>query len=166
MIDLNSINSLKENGFTGFNTVKELWKDRSDIPKGKGVYLVLNPEPNKKEFIFPGVGGFFKGRNPNVSIEILNQEFNPGSLIVYIGKAGSHTGSATLYSRLRQYLRFGQGKKVGHWGGRYIWQLKNYPELIFCWKPTPIDDPRAVEKELIQIYISELNSRPFANLAS
>ena len=166
MINFNNIESIKKHGFTGFKTISELWEDRSDMPKEKGVYLVLDPNFRKTEFIVPGVGGFFKGKNPNVSLEELKQKQVPGSLTVYIGKAGSPTGNATLFSRLGQYLRFGQGKNVGHWGGRYIWQLKKHEDLIFCWKPTPNEDPREVEKELIKWYLDDFGKLPFANLVN
>ena len=66
-MDFNNLTSIKQSGFSGFNTVKELWRDKSHIPKVQGVYLVLNPI-KRIEYITPGVGGFFKGRNPNVSI--------------------------------------------------------------------------------------------------
>lgn len=163
-MNYNNIEELKKNGFRGFKTVKELWSDRSNIPKEKGVYLVLNPDPNGEIFLNPGSGGFFKDRNPNVSNEELHRNHVPNSLVVYIGKAGSSTGNATLHSRIGQYLGFGQGKKVGHWGGRYIWQLKNHVELVFCWKPTPDDDPREVEIKLLRDYYKESMSLPFANL--
>ena len=70
-MDFNNINSIREPGFTGFVTVESLWNDRSCIPNTRGVYLVLdhNGEP---DFINPGVGGFFKGEDPNVSFEELN----------------------------------------------------------------------------------------------
>ncbi|RLD84403.1 MAG: hypothetical protein DRJ10_01305 [Bacteroidetes bacterium] len=166
MIDFNSIEDLKRNGFKGFKKVNDLWNNRSDIPKEKGVYLVLDPNFNKPEYIIPGVGGFFKNRNPNVPNAELERNFVPNSLVVYIGKAGSLTGNATLHSRLGQYLRFGQGKKVGHWGGRYIWQLKKYQELIFCWKPTPGVEPRNVEVSIMNNYSDQFYMRPFANLVA
>ena len=166
MIDFNNMNSLMQYGFIGFKSVKELWDDRTVIPKERGVYLVLNPAYKTPAFINPGVGGFFKGKNPNVSPEELKQNLVPNSLTIYIGKAGSLTGNATLFSRLGQYLRFGLGKNVGHWGGRYIWQLKNHEQLIFCWKPTPNDDPREVEKEIIKLYQNQFDKRPFANLVN
>lgn len=163
-MDFNDINSIKRNGFIGFRTVHELWSDKSCIPKIKGAYLVINPTSEKVEFINPGVGGFFKGKDPNVSISVLKSNHVENSQVVYIGKAGSPTGTATLNSRLGQYLRFGETKNVGHWGGRLIWQLKNHSELIFCWKPTPNDDPREIEKQLLNEYIKQFGVRPFANL--
>ena len=155
---------IEKNGFKGFKTVTELWNDKSSIPKTKGVYLIINPNFKKAEFLSIGVGGFFKGKDPNVPIGKLKLNLIPNSQVVYIGKAGSPTGQATLNSRLGQYLRFGQTKNVGHWGGRYIWQIKKHSDLIFCWKPTPKDDPREIEKQLLSQYIKNFGGRPFANL--
>ncbi|WP_417361112.1 hypothetical protein [Galbibacter sp.] len=163
-INFNNLDDIKKNGFTGFKLVSELWTDRSSIPKTKGVYIVINPTFKKTEFINPGVGGFFKGKDPNLSIEDLKTNHVDNSQVVYIGKAGNLNGKATLNSRLGQYLRFGETKNVGHWGGRLIWQLKNHSELIFCWKPTPNNDPRDIEKQLLSQYIKQFDVLPFANL--
>ncbi|NOQ24745.1 MAG: hypothetical protein GQ564_05215 [Bacteroidales bacterium] len=163
-MNFNDIKEIQKSGFSGFKTVDELWTDKSCIPKTKGVYLVINPTFKKTDFILSGVGGFFKGKDPNVNISELKNNLVLNSQVVYIGKAGSPTGKATLNSRLVQYLRFGKTKNVGHWGGRYIWQLKNYSDLIFCWKTIPNEDPREIEKYLLNLYIKQFNKRPFANL--
>ena len=163
-VNFKDINEIRQYGFIGFKTVSELWSDKSSIPKTKGVYLVINPTFKKTEFINPGVGGFFKGKDPNVSIAELQNNLIDNSQVIYIGKAGSPIGKATLNSRLGQYLRFGETKNVGHWGGRLIWQLKSHSDLIFCWKPTPNDDPRGLEKQLLSDYIKQYGVRPFANL--
>ena len=42
-------------------------------------------------------------------------------------------------------MKFGSGKKVGHKGGRFIWQLKDSANLVVCWKRTE-EEPRHVEK--------------------
>lgn len=52
----------------------------------------------------------------------------------------------------------------GHWGGRLIWQLKIHRDLLYCWKPTPDDDPREVEKTLIDRYVNQFGKKSFANL--
>ena len=163
-MNFNNIEDIRRNGFTGFVTVTELWTDKSCIPRMKGVYLVIDPTFKKTEFINPGVGGFFNVKDPNVSIEELKINHVENSQVLYIGKAGSPAGQATLSSRLGQYLRFGETKNVGHWGGRLIWQLKNHRALIFCWKPTPNDDPRKIEKQLLSEYIKQFGAMPFANL--
>ena len=161
----NDIEELKKAGFTGFKKMSELFIDSSSIPKIKGVYLVLNPNFKKAEYLQIGTGGHFKGKNPNVTLDELKSNWVDNSLIVYIGKAGSETSNATLHSRLKQYFGFGQGKNIGHWGGRLIWQLKNSADLIVCWKSLPNDDPRTFENQLIRKFVSEFSKRPFANLA-
>ena len=88
------------------------------------------------EFLSRGTGGFFKGKDPNVSITELGTNWVKNTCVVYIGKAGT-----TLRKRLNQYLKFGNGQNIGHWGGRYIWQIKNSGNLLLCWKPTPDEDP-------------------------
>lgn len=87
------------------------------------------------------------------------------TIVVYIGKAGTATAQATLYSRLGQYLKFGQGENIGHYGGRYIWQLEDSHNLLVCWKKLPDNDPREVERKLIESFKLQYNGkRPFANL--
>ncbi|PKP21630.1 MAG: hypothetical protein CVU05_06295 [Bacteroidetes bacterium HGW-Bacteroidetes-21] len=162
-MDFKTIDGIKKAGFSGFRKIGDLFTDFSAIPDIMGVYLVLNPSM-KVNFLTEGTGGHFKGKNPNVSVEELKQNWVDNSIVVYIGKAGSDKVSATLRSRLRQYLRFGQGKNAGHRGGRYIWQLSNSHDLIICWKPLLKDDPRGEETGLIQEFSEKFGKKPFANL--
>lgn len=159
----NKIN-LEDLGFQGFVEIGKLKKQLSLIPKKGGVYVLLYPSNVKPKFRITGSGGHFKGRNPNVSIEELEDNWVEGESIVYIGKAGSSTGSATLQSRLKQYFDFGDGKPVGHWGGRYIWQLALAQELIVCWKVTTEYEPAVLENYFIEKFKGFYGKRPFANL--
>ena len=97
-MDFNNIDDIKKAGFTGFKKMSELFIDSSSIPKIKGVYLVLNPNFKKAEYLQIGTGGHFKGKNPNVTLDELKSNWVDNSLIVYIGKAGSETSNATLHS--------------------------------------------------------------------
>ena len=160
------IDDIKNAGFTGFKTLKDLFHDSSALPSIKGVYMILNLEKKSPEFLEVGTGGYFKGKNPNVSISELNSNWVKDSIVIYIGKAGADGSSATLKSRLKQYFGFGQGKNIGHWGGRLIWQLKNSGDLVVCWKSLPNEDPRFVEINFIQAFVSKYKCRPFANLAN
>jgi hypothetical protein len=81
--------------------------------------------------------------------------------IVYIGKAGAPGSRVTLRSRLVQYMRFGSGDPVAHWGGRAIWQLEDAPELLVCWRPE--GQPRQVEKELLAEFRQRFGRLPFGN---
>ena len=162
-MNFKEIEEIKREGFKGFKTMRELFKDNTAISKMQGVYMVLNLS-KEKEFLTVGTGGHFKGKNPNVSIQELENNWVEDAIVVYIGKAGGEGSGATLQSRLGQYLRFGQGKNVGHYGGRLIWQLKNSADLVVCWKELPTENPRAVEAALIQQFVSKFCKRPFANL--
>ena len=153
-------------GFEGFISMGKLMEGAiSKIPTQMGVYVVLRENSSAPRFMIEGTGGFFKGKNPNVSIEELKTNWVDGTTIVYIGKAGDIGSSATLRTRLGQYLRFGEGANVGHYGGRYIWQLEDSRDLIVCWKPLYSENPRSVEQQMIREFKSlHFGRRPFANL--
>ena len=159
----NTIQSLKQFGFKGFISIEELIMNKVLIPEVRGVYIIYQEKPQPK-FVEKGTGGFFKGKDPNVSVETLNENWVEDSQVLYIGKAGSDIGNATLRTRLNQYFQFGQGKNVGHWGGRFIWQLQQPTQLKVCWLETLNHEPREVEKALLLFYIFEFEKRPFANL--
>ena len=163
-MNIHSLESIKQSGFLGFKKIKDLKSDPSWIPSTKGVYLVLRPDNSPVEFVKIGTGGFFKGKDPNVSVDELKNNWIEETQIVYIGKAGGSSSDATLYSRLKQYLNFGQGINVGHWGGRYIWQIKNINDFLICWKTLPNDEPAEIESELLSQFHKQFNSLPFANL--
>ena len=164
-MDFNKIDDIKKAGFEGFTTMQQLFVDRSQLPTTKGVYLVLNLDKTPPAFLPVGTGGHFKGRNPNVLLDELKANWVDKTLVVYIGKAGSDASSATLKSRLKQYFGFGQGKNIGHWGGRLIWQIAASHKLVVCWKPLPNEDPRTTEAQLIKEFVKQFGQRPFANLA-
>ena len=161
-----NIERLKENGFVGFKTIQELFEDSSSLPAVKGVYMIININQKKPAFLKAGSGGFFKGKDPNISLEDLQANWINNTHVVYIGKAGGGTSNATLKRRLGDYLKFGQGRNIGHYGGRLIWQLASYSNLIVCWKPLPNEEPRVVEAQLIKDFTTEYGNRPFANLAN
>lgn len=163
-MDFNNIEEIKKAGFTGFKKMRELFVDSSSIPRTKGVYLILNLDNKPPEFLPVGTGGYFKGKNPNLSIGELKSNWVDKTIVVYIGKAGKDSSSATLNSRLRQYFGFGQGGNIGHYGGRLIWQLRNSNDLVVCWKALPSEDPRNFEATLIKEFNAKYSNRPFANL--
>ena len=163
-IEFNNIQKLKKLGFSGFKSVSELITDPNILPNQMGIYLVFDSTNKKPEFLTKGVGGFFKGKDPNISIAELKNNWVENSKTIYIGKAGGLKGKATLRSRLKQYLRFGQGFNVGHYGGRLIWQLKYHSELKFCWLILADIEPRELEKKFLSEFIKQYGKRPFANL--
>ena len=118
-------------------------------------------------FVPEGSGGHFKGRNPNVPAGELQANWVKDTCVVYIGKAGGGTSRATLRKRIGQYIRFGSGEPVGHWGGRYIWQLEDADDLLFCWRAAKeSEDAKDLESKLIADFKSQYGgARPLANLS-
>jgi len=159
-----SIAELKSAGYQGFKKIDQLMLNEcQDVPKVKGIYLVLNVN-GKPSFLVNSVGRHFKNRNPTVSIEELELNWVDKSIVVYIGQAGGGRSGATLHYRIKQYIKFGMGKPVGHWGGRYIWQMVNYRDLILCWKQTHETNPKDIESDLLNNFVLKYCKRPFANL--
>lgn len=152
------IENLKSYNFEGFITIAKLRDNRAIIPQMPGVYLVLRLSELEPQFLETGTGDFFKQRNPNVSIETLKDKWLKGESLLYIGKA------TNLNSRLSSYLKFGQHQNVGHWGGRFIWQLADANDLIICWKVLEDIIPRDYEKAFLQKLYEANGKLPFANL--
>lgn len=155
---------IKKAGFAGFKTIKELWNDHSIIPNERGVYVIINPDCSMNKFLAKGVGGYFKGKDPNINLDELSSKWVESSPVLYIGQAGGNNSSATLRKRLKQYLDFGQGKPVGHFGGRLIWQLAHHQSLLVAWKVSTTNDPLDEEKKLIMQFSAFYKRLPFANL--
>ena len=164
-MNFQTVEDLKQAGFCGFVSVENLRNAVSMIPESMGVYMVVRVSDCAPEYLEVGTGGFHKGKNPNVPIAKLESNWVDGSCVVYIGKAGSIGKKQTLCKRIGQYIRFGNGEAVGHYGGRLIWQLKDASQLLFCWKPLDNEEPRDVERRLIDEFKQQYGGRrPFANL--
>lgn len=166
-LDFKSIDNLRRNGFSGFVSAAALRQDLTQIPDIRGVYMVVRKIGSQPQFRTTESGGHYKGTDPNVPIEKLRRNWVEETCVLYIGKAGDEHSQATLRSRLRQYLQFGAGKSRSHKGGRYIWQLEDAEDLLFCWKPLPSGNPPKEETALLAAFKGQYEGRlPFANLKS
>lgn len=171
---MNDFDTYEKLGFEGFKPVSELMDSVDVVPDRKGIYMVLRVATAVPVFVEKGTGGFFKGKNPNVAVQKLEKNWIEGEPVLYIGKAGGtkkkkditvSVSKATLQSRVAQYMRFGQGESIGHWGGRLIWQLEDAKDLVVCWKVLEKEEPREEEKKMIQEFKEQHDGkRPFANL--
>lgn len=156
---------LVERGFSGFVSIADLRASGlQPIPDHPGVYAVLRESATDPVFMPRNPGGRFKGKDPTVDISILSARWNSTCHPIYLGKAGTERGKATLKGRLRAYLDFGAGKPVGHWGGRLTWQLAKTDELVIAWRLTRPEGARALEKSLLAEFAAHAGKLPFANL--
>lgn len=154
--------STLEEGFGGYKSFASLRAAAFvGVPRGGGVYIIVRRATDDPVFLTESCGGHFKGRNPAVACELLAAKWVPDTPIVYIGKATS------LFTRLRQYADFGAGKPIGHWGGRYIWQLADRDELLVAWKECePGLTPEKAEADLVGEFKRAFGGLlPFANIS-
>jgi hypothetical protein len=146
---------LTELGFSGLVPLRSLPPRCRDIPDLPGIYAVtLDARP--VTFLAHSVGGRFKRKHPTVPIEVLERKWVDGTETVYVGRASS------LRDRLGLLARFGRGDAVGHWGGRYLWQLAALDELRVAWRVER--DPVQGERKLLDSFEVAMGALPFANL--
>ncbi|MBS1793288.1 MAG: hypothetical protein JSS81_05510 [Acidobacteria bacterium] len=162
-----STTELVVQGFEGFESIASLIQSNCKrVSEKRGVYCVIRTTISAPQFIHPSNAGQFKQKNPTVSVERLKKHWVESAIILYIGKSGSTTNKRTLKKRLCEFMNFGNGQPVGHWGGRFIWQLADSNNLQICWKPTLDEEPIDVERRLIIEFKEVYGKRPFANLRS
>lgn len=140
----------------GFSPAVPLCRASSLVGHTPGVYVVALTSPTP-DFVSESVGGWFKGRCPSVSIDALRTKWVPGTEVLYVGRASN------LRRRIGQLVRFGHGQAVGHWGGRYLWQLGAHADFVVTWRSDA--DPVAAETELLAQFEDRFGALPYANLA-
>ena len=157
-----SRHALEHGGFVGFVPFAAL--ATADVPAAPGVYAVVRPGGGAPAFSATNPAGRFKGKDPSVAVDVLAKNWVEGPEVLYIGKAtlGS-TGKRGLQKRIDEYRRIGAGQPVGHWGGRYIWQLEDRDALLVAWNVTE-EDPAVVESRMLAHFVERYGVLPFANL--
>jgi hypothetical protein len=161
-----NIDELESEGFEGFISIKKLWNSKCDmIPERPGVYIVYRNTNKEPEFLEKTIAGLYKGEDLAVSILQLKSNWNDHTPVIYIGKAGGPGIKQGLKSRLRKYVGTGFSQNAKRRGGKMIWQLRDAPELLLCWK-TDIGNktPKDFEDDLKELFKKEYGKIPFANL--
>jgi hypothetical protein len=158
-----SIESLRAAGFEGFSTVADLAGSRcAEVPVALGVYLVVREPAPAPKFMPSSAAGTFRGQKPHVKPEVLAEKWVPDAIVLYVGQAGGTGVRGQLQQRIKRLIRFGSGKSVAHWGGRYVWQLADHRRLRLAWLPS--EEPAALEARLLAAFESRYGALPFANL--
>lgn len=148
-------------GFVGWQTWAALRTNAlANVPAGPAVYVVYRAAATKPSFLAVNPGGHFKEKDPTVPFAELQANWVPDSRVIYIGKADA------ARKRLAQFAQFGAGQKIGHWGGRYIWQLADSVDQLVAWHPISWGEEANVYEKRLFAHFAELHdgARPFANL--
>lgn len=148
--------ALASDGFVGWVSFDYL-RDADPCPTSGGVYVVTRVSQSDPCFLDRSCGGWFKDRDPTVPHKSLVANWVDDAEVVYIGKANN------LRRRLREFAKFGAGHKIGHWGGRLIWQLEESSKLVVAWKETPNHEPATVESKMLDQFRLTYGAPPFAN---
>jgi hypothetical protein len=160
-----SVVGLREYGFRGFLSVARLRESLCvEVPVERGVYVVVRDTFLPPKFLERSVGGRVRQVDPTVSVEVLSARWVEGAMVLYIGRARGPGVRSLLQQRVKRYIRFGQGRAVAHYGGRFIWQLRDHRALLLAWMPTPDEDPAAVDARLQSAFLASHGRLPFANL--
>lgn len=154
--------ALEHGGFRGFVPFAEL--ATAEVPAAPGVYAIVRTCGEAPSFATESTAGRFKAKDPSVPVETLTKKWVDGPEVLYIGKAtlGS-AGKRGLQKRIDEYRRSGAGEPVGHWGGRFIWQLEDKDHLLVAWNVTD-EDAAAVESRMLGDFVDRYGALPFANL--
>jgi hypothetical protein len=145
---------LENAGFVGFIPI--LGELGARLPSEPCTYVVVWGGPGAPMVTSRSTGGFFKGKNPRVDVLMAQAKLVPDCPTLYIGRAGNGQ------SRVELLARFGRGEPVGHWGGRYLWQLDQQEHLLVAWRTEA--DPITAESELLDEFEFEYGQLPYANL--
>lgn len=158
--------ALKRAGFTGFVSVEALVvpTERRAIPQENGVYVVLYHGADPPAFTMRSTAGWFKGRDPTLPVVRLDRRWVIGAEVVYIGRA-TKTRRTNLRARVRALVRYGTGHRIGHEGGRALWQLPGSTSLMVAWRTAETaQEAILAERELIDDFRRQYKALPFANV--
>src|SRR5205085_12113439 len=151
-------------GFTGFRTVGQLHADRcEEIPNECGVYAIVRETADAPEFTRSSAP-VWRRMDPGVAVDELEKHWVPNVELVYLGLASGTGVRSKLKQRVKRMLRFGHGKVVAHWGGRFVWQLRDRTALRVAWKPASLEDAARLDAELREQFVRRHGRLPFANV--
>lgn len=156
---------LEELGFEGFRPVGQLHAGQCvEVPNERGVYAVFRDHtPEPPAFLPRSTAPEWRGQDPSRPIEELTERWVPGAEILFVGVARGPGVRSRLKQRVKRFLRFGHGKVVGHWGGRFVWQLRDHAALRVAWKATGDADPLDLADELRAAFRERYGVLPFAD---
>ncbi|WP_068141005.1 PIN domain-containing protein [Limnochorda pilosa] len=146
---------VEEMGFEGFVKVRRF--QRFDhIPPGPGAYVVLRESAFPPEFLPTSPAGRPNGKDPTLPVERLEKLWVEGTYLLYIGE------SKNLPGRVKNLVRFAQGRPAPHWKGRAVWQLKDHADLLVAWMHDEVYHT-VPYRDVLQAFREAYGQLPFGN---
>ena len=84
------------------------------------MYALFRESVAPPEFMARSSAPQFRGENPSVALAELSERWVSGAQILYFGRARGPGVRSLLKQRVKRFLRFGHGRVVAHWGGRFV----------------------------------------------
>lgn len=157
------IDGICTGGFSDPVTIDQLRSTRCDgIPAEPGIYVITFASVDEPRFLKESTGGWFKGKNPSYSPDVVERNWVKGTSVVYVGMTRARKG---LRGRICQLLDFGSGKRVGHRGGRLLWHLQDSGQLLVRWRTCAASETDWAESAVISCFKAiHDDKRPYANM--
>lgn len=164
-IKLDTQDDLRAYGFVGFRTLVQLREDSClSVPADTGAWVVLRDWTAPPKFMPKSTAAVWRRQNPTVSVDELAAKWVEDACVLYIGHADGPGVRDRLQQRIKRFIRFGTGRAVAHWSGRYIWQLSGASALRFAWYPTDKRDSDPLVNRMFKAFHESYGKLPFANL--
>lgn len=164
-LKLDSADDLRAYGFEGFRTIMSLREESCErVPADTGAYVVLRDWTAPPKFLARSTAAVWRQQSPTVPVEELAAKWVEGASVLYIGHAAGPGVRDRLQQRFKRFMRFGAGKVVSHWSGRYIWQLSAASALRMAWFATDKRDSDPLVRRMFAAFEESYGTLPFANL--
>ena len=151
-------------GFEGFSTVAALRDEAAaSVPTTPGAWVVLRDVGGVPHFLSRNTGAMWRGQDPTELPDTLAARWVARAGVLYIGTAAGPGVRGLLQQRIKRFLRFGMGRNVAHWEGRFIWQLAGAAALRVAWKSVPPARAQATAQHRLDAFVERHGVMPFAN---
>lgn len=155
---------LSSAGFGGFVRLATL--EPQTAPREPGVYVVVRESSDPPAFLDRSAASHFKGKDPTVPRPLLEGAWVPGA---YPGRSRSTSGRPPGGSKVDEacgsvLMSTAATAPASPSATGVVATSGDRDELLVAWKPTPEEDPEAVESALITDFTAQHHgARPFAN---
>ena len=162
---MSCVDDLRALGYEGFFTVSQLRDEGVDgVPIEPGAWVVLREGSSSVPRFLPrSTAATWRGQDPTQTADALGSRWVANAYVLYVGVAPGTGVRHLLQQRIKRFLRFGSGRNVAHWGGRFVWQLAGASSLRIAWRVTSAADARQAADETLAAFFDRHGMQPFAN---